>query len=99
MGNLNLLNWCQSTLSNSLQTIVRKSKQTLANSLACGDDSKVSFNLLCKGFSPRVQIDLTSALIFGYGASGKLRELSRALGIFCPAKSRGAHRLRHSPPQ
>ncbi|KAJ5419205.1 uncharacterized protein N7487_002755 [Penicillium crustosum] len=39
------------------------------------------------------KIDLTSALIFGCRASGKLRELWRALGLFCPAKS-----PRGSPP-
>ncbi|KAJ5489946.1 hypothetical protein N7453_010771, partial [Penicillium expansum] len=50
-----------------------------------------------RGLLHRVQIDLTSALIFGCGASGKLRELSGAR-LFCPAKSSGAHRLRHSPP-
>ncbi|KAJ5957226.1 hypothetical protein N7501_011505 [Penicillium viridicatum] len=86
MGNLNLLNWCQSTRPSSFKNDCKKKQASVVK-------------LTCLGFLRAVQIDLTSALIFGCQASGKLRELSRALGLFCPAKSRGAHRLRHSPPQ
>ncbi|KAJ5941232.1 hypothetical protein N7516_001400 [Penicillium verrucosum] len=83
MGNLNLLNWCQSTLP----------KQASLNKLICGDDSK---SVVQGVFSALFGL---TALILGCRASGKLRELSRAPELFCPSKSHGLHRLRHSPPQ
>ncbi|KAJ5182162.1 hypothetical protein N7449_012309 [Penicillium cf. viridicatum] len=46
-------------------------------------------------FSTLFRLTSLQLLLFGCRASGKLRELSRALELFCPAKSGGVHRLRH----